>query len=230
MEVRQISNRKNKICLCVGIGMCIISVIEMLLIKFYFKSKWPGQNVDLFFLWLGIIGILMILIAGVNIVSNIEINKYLKNSAYGIDYQKEISTYKIIGKNKKKIKNGALKFEKYSAWKEYIEKTFEAIIDNEDAYRFMVRRLRNKESYKELITSAVIPIEIGMLTVFYSAGIDTSKIGTILSILVSAVILLIIVVVNYLDCKEEINFILDFNEIVFSSKFHLKSISYHQAP
>jgi len=49
MEVRQISNRKNKICLCVGIGMCIISVIEMLLIKFYFKSKWPGQNVDLFF-------------------------------------------------------------------------------------------------------------------------------------------------------------------------------------
>lgn len=120
-----------------------------------------------------------------------------------------------------------MKFEKYSAWKEYIEKTFEAIIDNEDAYRFMVRRLRNKESYKELITSAVIPIEIGMLTVFYSAGKDTSKIGTILSILVSAVILLIIVVVNYLDCKEEINFILDFNEIVFSSKFHLKSISYH---
>lgn len=50
MEVRQISNRKNKICLCVGIGMCVISVIEMLLIKFYFKSKWPGQNVDLFFM------------------------------------------------------------------------------------------------------------------------------------------------------------------------------------
>lgn len=106
MEVRQISNRKNKICLCVGIGKCIISVIEMLLIKFYFKSKWLGQKVDLFFLWLGIIGILMILIAGVNIVSNIEINKYLKNSAYGIDYQKEISTYKIIGKNKKKLKMG----------------------------------------------------------------------------------------------------------------------------
>ena len=98
MEVRQISNRKNKICLRVGIGMCIISAIEMLLIKFYFKSKWTGRNVDLFFLLLGIIGILMILIAGVNIVSNIGINKYLKNSPYGIDYQKEISTYKIIGK------------------------------------------------------------------------------------------------------------------------------------
>ncbi|WP_270203964.1 hypothetical protein, partial [Coprococcus sp. TM115-141] len=107
--------------------------------------------------------------------------------------------------------------------------TFEAIIDNEDAYRFMIRRLRNKESYKELITSAVIPIEIGMLTVFYSTGIDISKIGTILPILVSAIFLLIIVVVNYLDCKEEINFILDFNEIVFPSISHLKSISYHQA-
>jgi len=230
MEVRQISNRKNKICLRVGIGMCIISAIEMLLIKFYFKSKWPGRNVDLFFLLLGIIGILMILIAGVNIVSNIRINKYLKNSAYGIDYQKEISTYKIIGKNKKKIKNGALEFEKYSAWKEYIEKKFEAIIDNEDAYRFMVRRLRNKESYKELITSSVIPIEIGMFTVFYSTGIDISKIGTILLVLVSAIFLLIIVMVNYLDCKEEINFILDFNEIIFPSKVHLKSTSYHKAP
>ena len=182
------------------------------------------------FLLLGIIGVLMILTAGVNIVSNIEINKYLKNSAYGIDYQKKISTYKIIGKNKKKIKNGALEFEKYSAWKEYIEKTFEAIIDNEDAYHFMVRRLRNRESYKELITSAVIPIEIGMFTVFYSTGIDISNIGTILSILISAIFLLIIVEVNYLDCKEEINFILDFNEIVFPLKLYLKSTSYHQAP
>ena len=36
--------------------------------------------------------------------------------------------------------------------------------------------------------------------------------------------------VNYLDCKEEINFILDFNEIIFPSKVHLKSTSYHQAP
>ena len=93
----------------------------------------------------------------------------------------------------------------------------------------MIRRLRNKESYKELITSAVIPIEIGMFTVFYSTGIGISKIGTILPILVSAIFLLIIVVVNYLDCKEEINFILDFNEIVFPSISHLKSISYHQA-
>ena len=95
MEVRQISNRKNKICLRVGIDMCIISAIEMLLIKFYFKSKWPGRNVDLFFLLLGIIGILMILIAGVNIVSNIGINKYLKNSAYGIDYQNLIMMLRV---------------------------------------------------------------------------------------------------------------------------------------
>lgn len=69
-----------------------------------------------------------------------------------------------------------------------------------------------------------------MFTVFYSTGIDISKIGTILPILVSAIFLLIIVMVNYLDCKEEINFILDFNEIIFPSKVHLKSTSYHQAP
>ena len=77
MEVRQISNRKNKICFCVGFCMCIISTIEMLLIKFYFKSKWPGQNIDLFFLLLGIIGILMILLLMINCLESMKPNRIL---------------------------------------------------------------------------------------------------------------------------------------------------------
>lgn len=222
MKERQISNRKNKICLILGLGMLFTSSIAMLLSVFYKKRKWPSQNYDLLFLLLGIVGLLLMLIGIVNIVSNNEINEYLKNPAYGLDYEKEFSTYKIIGKDKKKTKNGALEFHKYSEWKKHIENTFKSIIDDEDAYRFMIRRLRSKENYKDLIISAVIPVEVGMFTVFYSAGIDVSEIGTILSILVSAIFLLAIVTVNYLECKEEIGFISDFNEILFPSKLHLK--------
>lgn len=159
MEVRKISNTKNIICLVIGCGMLFICVISILVGIFFEKRKWLSQSSDLFFLLLGVIGILLILTGIVNIVSNIETNKYLKNTPYSLDYQKEISTYTIIGKDKKKPKNGALKFYKYSEWKDYIEKTFKDIIDDEDAYRYMIRRLRNKESYKELIISAVIPIE-----------------------------------------------------------------------
>ena len=79
-----------------------------------------------------------------------------------------------------------------------------------------------KESYKELIISAVIPIEVGMFSTFYSAGNNVSEFGTSISILISAIILSIIVTVNYLECKEEIGFISDFNEIIFPSKIHRK--------
>lgn len=201
MEVRKISNTKNIICLVIGGGMLFICVISILVGIFFEKRKWLSQSSDLFFLLLGVIGILLILIGIVNIVSNIETNKYLKNTPYSLDYQKEISTYTIIGKDKKKPKNGALKFYKYSEWKDYIEKTFKDIIDDEDAYRYMIRRLRNKESYKELIISAVIPIEVGMFSTFYSAGNNVSEFGTSISILISAIILSIIVTVNYLECK-----------------------------
>lgn len=222
MEVRKISNIKNIICSVIGGVMLFICGVSILVSIFFEKRKWPSQSCDIFFLLLGVIGILLILIGIVNIVSNIEINKYLKNPPYGLDYQKEISTYVIIGKDKKKPKNGALKFHKYSEWKGYIEKSFKNIIDDEDAYRYMIRRLRNKESYKELIISAAIPIEVGMFSMFYSAGNAVSKLGTTISILMSAIILIIIVTVNYLECKEEIGFISDFNEIIFPSKLHKK--------
>lgn len=222
MKIRQKSNRNNIICSFVGIGILFVSSIEMLLSIFCEKRKWPSQNPDLLFLLFGIVGLLLMFVGIVNIVSNIGINKYLKNPDYGLDYEKEYSTYRIIGKDKKKSKNGALKFQKYSEWKEHIEDTFKLIIDDEDAYRFMISRLRSRDNYKELLISAVIPVEVGMLTVFYSAGIDVSEMGTILSILVSAIVLLVIVIVNYLECKEEISFISDFIEIVFPSKIYLK--------
>lgn len=220
MKVRQVSNTKNKICLFVGLGMLFISGISILLNVFNEKRKWPSRSVDLYFLLLGVVGGLLIIIGIVNIACNIEINRYLKNPAYGLDYQKENSTYAIIGKDKKKAKNGALRFHKYSEWKEYVEKSFNDIVNNEDAYRFMLRRLRSRENYKELIISAVIPVEVGILTALYSAGIALPKLSTIIAIFISAIILLVIVTVNYLECEEEIEFISDFNEIVFPSKSH----------
>jgi hypothetical protein len=216
MGTRQISNKRNIICVIVGVVMILISSIEIMLSILHEKRKWPDQNIDLLFLLLGIAGIILIIFSIVNINSNIEMNKCLKNFAYGLDFQKEFSTYKIIGK-KKKVKSGTIKkYNKYSEWKKHVEETFGTIKNNEDAYRFMVRELRSKESYKELIIAVVIPVEVGMFSVFYSAGIDISELGTILSILVSAILLLVMVTVNYLECKDEIDFISDFMEIIFS--------------
>lgn len=88
MEVRKISNTKNIICLVIGGGMLFICVISILVGIFFEKRKWLSQSSDLFFLLLGVIGILLILTGIVNIVSNIETNKYLKNTPYSLDYQK----------------------------------------------------------------------------------------------------------------------------------------------
>lgn len=82
MEVRKISNTKNIICLVIGGGMLFICVISILVGIFFEKRKWLSQSSDLFFLLLGVIGILLILIGIVNIVSNIETNKYLKNTPW----------------------------------------------------------------------------------------------------------------------------------------------------
>lgn len=213
-NVRQMSNKRNIVCLIIGIVLMLIFSVQILCSIFFIKRKWPEQNMDLLFLFLGVVGLVLVLLSVVNIISIIDINKYLKNPAYGLDYQRELSTYSIIGK-KSKAKNGASKFHKYTEWKEYIEEKFKRIINNEDAYRFMIRRLRSKESYKEIIISVAIPVEVGVFTVFYSAGIGVSEIGTILSILFSSAFLIILVTVNYYDCKEEINFISDFIEIVF---------------
>ena len=222
MEERKLSNTKHIWFLIAGIIMMLSGIIEILLCLFSKKRNWPSQNIDLIFMLLGIVGIIFVVLSIINIRGNIEINNYLRNPAYGIDYQKEFSTYRIIGLDKKKAKNGALRFSKYTDWKNYIESDYKRIINNEDAYRFMIRILRGKESYKELIISALIPIEVGILSVFYAAGIGISEIGTVFSILISAISLLVIVSNNYLECKEEIAFISDFIEIVFPEKLNQK--------
>lgn len=222
MEGRKLSYRKNIVMLLISVIMILACVTDCLVSKVYFQRKWPSQSLDLLFLLLGIVGIIVVVLDIVNIIGNFRINKFLKNPAYGLDYQKEFSTYKIIGKEKAKVKNEALQFHKYSEWRDYLKNNYERIINNEDAYRFMVRRLRGQESYKELLLSALVPVEIGIFTVFYSVGINISENETTLSILASSVIIIVLVAVNYFECKEEIAFINDFMEIVFPTHYSPK--------
>lgn len=193
--------------------MLFICGISILFSSFFESRAWLSKNSDRIFLLIGVIGFYILFMG----ISRIKINGYLKNSAYGIDYQKEFSTYIIIGKEKR-TKNGALKFHKYSEWKEYVEKSFRNIIDDEDAYRFMIRWLRSKENYKELIISAEIPLEVCAVSIFYSAGKDGSATVTIISMFMTIIILGAITVADCLKCQEEIEFISDFNEIVFHKK------------
>ena len=213
-NIRQISNTKNCVLIVFGFILITICVIEILFIIITEKHSWPSRMEDLVFLLVGIIGILLFLWGLLNFFNVKSDNKYLKNLDYGFDYQKELSTYCIIGINKK-VKNGALKFNKYSEWKNYLEKEYNNIINNEDAYHFFIRRLRNKKSYIELLVAVLVPIEISLLATFYAASSDLSVSGKTVALFITAIIFVIIMTIEFNNCKEEINFLNDIIEIVF---------------
>ncbi len=216
-EVRQKSNKGNIIMLFIGGFFFMGGIIEALLTILVVKREWPGNWIDLLSFILCYGGGILALVSAIRIKDIIEINKDLKDLAYGIDYQKELSTYSIIGRKDKKARNGAISFNKYSEWIEYVKNEFSEIVNCENAYRFMMRRLRNIENYKELLLFASVPIEVGTITILYSAGIGISGLSAIVSIIVSSVFITKLLVDSYYKCVEEICFINDFAEIVFPS-------------
>jgi membrane protein YdbS with pleckstrin-like domain len=197
-----------------GFFMFVVSLMEVLIRKIWLKQEWPSKDPDTIFLALGLIGLFWLIISIVNIIKEKGKNMDSEIHEYGIDYQKQLSTYKIIGIEKGKVKNGALKFQKYSEWKEYLGKEFANIVDNENAYHFMVSKLRGKEGLKELFTFLVVPVEIGIASLFLSIFEKLPIIKNV-GMLVLYIFVFIFLTRKYKDCKAEYSFISDFIEIVF---------------
>lgn len=212
-EVRKISNEKNIRGIIIGAVMLLIGCIRKII--HIFKQKWIAQMFVFLLPIISIVGIMLIIICVINIIFNSCKNNELKKLAYRIDYQKELSTYKVIGYEKRKLKNGAQYFNKYCEWKNYIDKKYDNIKNNENAYHFMVRKYRAKESAKELLMSAILPLEVGVLSILYSGNYHFCEGANIFIILVPVVFLIVLITVNYFDYKEEVCFISDFMEIVF---------------
>lgn len=222
MKTRQISNKKNIILLLVGIVMASVCFIVTRINILHEKGEWLTGCIKTVVLVLGIVGLILIVINIINVLGNIKINKDLNNLAYGFDYQKEFSTYRIVGRDKAKAKNEAKKFHKYSEWRRDVENRFEKIINDEDAYHFMVRIYRDKESFKDLFMSVLIPLDVAIFTVLYSNGVNISETASVITIIIIIAILIVFATVGYFKCKEEIGFMTDFMEIVFPEWFSKK--------
>ena len=98
-------------------------------------------------------------------------NEYVRNLPYGFDYLAEYDAYKNIGKKK----SGHNSFDKYSAWKDHIMNRYNDRKDNEDFYRFINRRYREKKNTKELMLNMMIPLEITVLTVYFKFAVNETE-------------------------------------------------------
>ncbi len=105
------SNGKNIVLIIISIMIIFACLVDI----FYVKPE--GTKL----VWRNSLEVILIILFGglliwniINLVRNKRISKLQKNMPYNFDYQKELSTYTIIGKDNKKIKNGAMKFSKYS--------------------------------------------------------------------------------------------------------------------
>ena len=133
---------------------------------------------------------------------------------YNFDYQKELSTYTIIGKDNKKNKNGAMKFSKYSEWKQYILTNYAEQMKNDDFYRFLKRELRKKKDYVNLLITVVTPIEITIL----SASIAIFQEYSIICIAILSFYLITFLTIDFCKARDEVNFLEDYIEILFEKR------------
>ena len=159
------------------------------------------------------IGFVITVFGIVLIKLNIQANKYLKNPPYSFDYEKELETYVIVGKEKRMTKKGAEYYKNYSEWEEHVRaNTIDGKTNNDNFYHYLIRMLRNKKTSEKLMISLVIPIEIALLSNDFCDNVENCKIyGTLLS----TIFLVVFFTINYLKIANEISFLKDYISIMF---------------
>lgn len=217
-DIRQVSNLGNIRKIIVSIIVLLLCVVAEIVRTAWLGSFWPGDKIDIIVLVVAIICLVVMLVSILDyrIVKNT--NEVLKNPLYGFDYQKELATYVIIGRESKKIKNGAQRFSKYSEWKNYLETTYSEQQKCDDFYRFLKRLLRDKRNSRDLQTTVVVPVEIAALTAFCSANREMGETETIIMLIILMGFLVSFLTINILNLKEEVNFIEDYIEVLFGNK------------
>lgn len=158
-----------------------------------------------------VIGIVLIALNIYLIINANKINKLSKNLEYNFCYKDELKDYHLFGKNTKEEK----KYNKYSEWKDGIQNKYYEQINCEDFYRFLNKILRNKTDTKDMFEIVVIPLEFTVMTIYmdiYNECVD------LISLIIVATVLLIILINNILNAREEVYFMQDFIEILFPHK------------
>lgn len=139
-------------------------------------------------------------------------NKYPRSLPYGFDYVAELESYKMIGKKKK----GKLAYyDKFSTWKFYIEQEYDDRKNNENFYRFLNRKLREKKDEKELMLNLMIPADITLITVFFTVKSIMDEMEIVISVSGLSLFFVISLTMKIWRVNEEIYFIEDFIFIFF---------------
>lgn len=217
MQFRQMSNKFNGVKM---IGSIIVLGIGLFIKTKRFEVLEPQMEefVDNIAMLLMIVSLIVLVFAIKDYWNVRNVNKALRKLPYGFDYEKELSIYKIIGQNKKRIKNSAQEFEKYSEWKEYLEIEYSEHKKCDDFYRFLRRRLRNKKNTKDLLMMVLVPTEIAMFSVYYGTNNTMDEVTMIISLIILVCFLVSILSVNYFNAMEEVAFLEDYIEVLFGKE------------
>lgn len=214
MRIREISNKKNVVKIILGVGLLLLAGIVICVTIFVMKSNWMTNFIHVISLLVIMAGFLLLIIGIFGLISVKKENEYLRNLPYKFDHAAEYESHKKIGRKKKK-KTEFTYFEKYSSWKSYIEKQYDDRKDNEDFYRFMNRKYRGKKSEKELMLNIMIPLDITLITIFFTVKPVVNEMELVILVIGMTVFLTIFLTTNILRVNEEIYFIEDFMELVF---------------
>ncbi len=171
MNCRKISNKKNIIMLIIAIILFTISIVQLLYRVLHDKvNAWPKSSWDGVFLGLGIISFFGVVIYISQIHNIIKINEQLSSLPYNFDYEKELSTFVIIGRPSQKAKNDAIHFNKYSEWKNYINNSYKDLYKNEDFFRYLVRLYRIQVLYTDYLMKLYFPIIMSVISFYWTAN------------------------------------------------------------
>lgn len=211
MEKSKKSSGKSIVLIIISIIAILVCLVDI------FCVKPEGTKLA----WRSSLEVILIILFGglliwniINLVRNKRISKLQKNMPYNFDYQKELSTYTIIGKDNKKTKNGAMKFSKYSEWKQYILANYAEQMKNDDFYRFLKRELRKKKDYVNLLITVVTPIEITIL----SASIAIFQEYSVICIAILSFYLITFLTIDFCRARDEVNFLEDYIEILLEKR------------
>ncbi len=220
IDPRKKSLKPSIIHIIVGSILLVLSVVLWFVLRYYINKSDISESYSIIkylLMLVGSIGFLIALSGVTNLIDVIKENEYLKHPDYAFDYEKELASYKYVGrevKPKKLEKSGATSYKNYLEWKKAITDNNTLGIKEYNFYRYLIDRKRRVESYIDMVKTVVIPIELGIIAVFCT-GQETSDYGfNYLTCVIASIVLLIIIVIEINNKESEKNFISDVCEII----------------
>lgn len=190
----------------------LLSIIDIVI---YFISK------ELLLKWGLVVSLLIIvpcitatIVFGNKLIVVKRINRELRILPFKFDYEKEYSTYCIIGRKKPRIKNGAILYQKYSQWKEHVKENCCSFKNKQDYYRFLNRLYRSKVEYREVLNIVFIPAVVAVTPTMLGIGENASAEEKLFMATIWVVMIILHFSAEKVKATREVDFLRDYMEIV----------------